>query len=251
MIVDGVVTDAAWSIFFRFYLDEASHNIPMAQCRKLTQTSSDMKTWSDARYGGFLRFCTDCSLAEIRRHWALYAKSQDLSKNSRKAIRASFQSGMQSVRELHARNIITTVRAAGPLFLSVHGKGLGSYTSFWTMGVTTSKTSQGISTPYTNPTFAYPFSGKKFDVHYGLEPNSCIFSRPSFSAGEECQAADVNHYRGSRGIRSTTIFCLVRSVQDAHITRTDGARHPTSLRWRISRLLPGPARLRGTEDDGG
>jgi hypothetical protein len=43
-----------------------------------------------------------------------------------------------------------------------------------------------------------------------------------FSAGEEWQAANINHYRRSLGMRQTTIFCLVRCVQDAHSARTDG-----------------------------
>jgi hypothetical protein len=40
MIVDGVATDAAWLIFYHFFLEEASHIILMAQCRDHIQTSS-------------------------------------------------------------------------------------------------------------------------------------------------------------------------------------------------------------------
>ncbi|KAF8204577.1 hypothetical protein BJ912DRAFT_1072320, partial [Pholiota molesta] len=181
MIVDGVAIDAVWSIFYHFFLDKTSHNILIAQCRTLIQISSDMNTWKDSKYGGFIRFCTEHSLREIRRHWALYAESQDLSANEREILRTSFHSGMKSVRELYAGNLITTVRAAGPLFLSVLEKDLESYTSFWTTGVTTSKTPQGISTPYVNPTFVYSLSGKKFNVHYGTNPISAFYLAPAFA----------------------------------------------------------------------
>jgi hypothetical protein len=99
MIADGVSTDAAWSVFYHFFLDKASHNILIAQCRTLIQSSSDMQTWRDSKYGSFLQFCTEHSLAEISRHWGLYAESQDFTESERKALRASFHSGMQKVRE--------------------------------------------------------------------------------------------------------------------------------------------------------
>lgn len=181
MIADGVSTDTAWSIFYHFFLDETSHNILVAQCRTLIQSSSDIKTWKDSKYGSFLRFCTEQSLAAIRRHWGLYAESQDFTESDRKALRASFHSGMQGVREYHKGETITTLRAAGPLYMSIHLKSFEAFTSFWTTGVTPSKSSQGISTPYVNPTFVYSLTGRKFNVHYGTNLITAFYLAPGLA----------------------------------------------------------------------
>ncbi|KAF9476993.1 hypothetical protein BDN70DRAFT_838420 [Pholiota conissans] len=178
MIVDGVNPETAWSIFYHFFLDESSFNILIAQCRTLLQSSSDMTTWKNSKYGFFIRFCTDRTLSEIRRHWGLYAESKDLSKAKHKAWKASFLSEMETVREHIQRATLTALRSAGPLFMSVYEAGSKSYTSFWTTGVIKSSSSRVTDTPFANPTFSYSCTGKKLNVHFGTDPISAFFLAP-------------------------------------------------------------------------
>jgi hypothetical protein len=185
MIVDGVKIDAAWSIFYHFFLDEASHAILMAQCRTLLQSSSSMNTWKDSKYGTFLRFCNDNSLAQIRRHWALYYESKDETEKEREALQDSFASGMKLVLDRYGDKM-ASFRAAGPLFFNMVADGhIGrSYKGFWTTGVTLSKSSEETATPYVNPTFAHSATGKNFNVHYGTDPLMAFHLAPTLASGK-------------------------------------------------------------------
>jgi len=78
MVADGESSLVIWCIFYHFFLDDNSLGLLLAQCRKLVQISNDMQTWSASQYGGFMRFCTDHSLAEIRRHWVLYLEMETM-----------------------------------------------------------------------------------------------------------------------------------------------------------------------------
>ncbi|KAF9476995.1 hypothetical protein BDN70DRAFT_862417 [Pholiota conissans] len=181
MIVDGVNSETAWSIFYHLFLDEPSFNILIAQCRTLLQSSSDMTTWKNSKYGSFIRFCTDHTLSEIRRHWGLYAESKDLTEAEHKAWKASFLAEMKAVRDARGATV-TTLRSAGPLFISIFNiSGQKSYTLFWTSGITKSKSSKVVNIPYVNPTFSYSLAGKMFNVHYGTDPIAAFFLAPALA----------------------------------------------------------------------
>ncbi|KDR84228.1 hypothetical protein GALMADRAFT_56123 [Galerina marginata CBS 339.88] len=182
MIADGVAPAHAWAIFYHFFLDQKSYDVLLTQCRALVETSSNMKAWKASKYHGYLRFCTDHSLAEIRRHWSLYLETDNLSDADKKDLRASFISGMKSVLDRHDGDVITSMRSAGPLFLSLVGHSAKSYTAFWSTGITQSNTSQPTSLPHTNPTFTYSLSGKRFNVHYGTDPLLSFHLAPALTS---------------------------------------------------------------------
>ncbi|KIM36063.1 hypothetical protein M413DRAFT_449391 [Hebeloma cylindrosporum] len=170
MITDDVSPVDAWPIFYHFFLDRNSYNILLAQCRTLVQSASDMRTWKSSKYGAHFRFCTDHSLAEIRRHWVLYLESGDLSDKDQKVLKRTFNSGMKSVLD-RSVNVISALRSAGPVgVFSIHDLGPKSFRTFWTTGVTSATSASKTSPPFVNPTFVHSLSGKHFNVHYGTDP---------------------------------------------------------------------------------
>ena len=170
MIADDVSPVDAWPIFYHFFLDRKSCNILLAQCRTLIQSASNMQVWKSSKYGTYLRFCTEHSLAEIRRHWVLYLETGDLSDKDQKALKTSFTSSMKSVFDTLG-DVSSALRSAGPVgILSIHEHGPKSFREIWTAGVTSPTSTPQISPPYVNPTFVYSLSGKRFNVHYGTDP---------------------------------------------------------------------------------
>jgi hypothetical protein len=169
MIADDLSPVDAWPIFYHFFLDQISYSILRVQCRTLIQSASNMQVWKLSKYGTYLRFCTEHSLAEIRRHWVLYLETGYLSDKDQKAAKTSFTSSMKSVVDT-SNNITNALWAAGPVGLfSIDEQGPKSYRDFWNAGAT-SPTSTLISPPYVNPTFVYSLSGKRFNVHHGTDP---------------------------------------------------------------------------------
>lgn len=146
-----------------------------------------MKTWKESKYGTFLKFCTDRSLLEIRRHWAQYLELEDLTPARREALRDEFVVGMKSVRDAHARTNLTSIRSAGPLAVDMSTKSAKSYKSFWTTGLTPSKSinRKGNATARVNPTFVYSLAGRVFNVHYGTDPILAFHLAPALASKKE------------------------------------------------------------------
>ena len=87
LVPDGVPLANIWNIFYHMYLDPESHSILVAQCKALLEASTNMKTWRASPYGAYLRFSTEYTLLEIRRHWDLYAAMPELPVSRQQAIR--------------------------------------------------------------------------------------------------------------------------------------------------------------------
>jgi hypothetical protein len=139
-----------------------------------------MQSWRSSKYGTYLRYCTEQSLVEIRRHWVLYLETGDLSDKGQKSLRTSFTSSMNSVLDKYPEGVLSSVRSAGPVdMVSVHEQGTKSYRAFWTTGVTSSTSTPNVSPPYVNPTFVYSLSGNRFDVHYGTDPIAAFHLAPA------------------------------------------------------------------------
>jgi hypothetical protein len=171
MIADGVSPVDAWPIFYHLLLDQKSYNILFSQCRTLIQSASDMQAWKSSKYGAYLRFCTEQSLVEIRRHWVLYRETGDLSDEDQKALKTSFTSGMKYVLDNSPESVLSSLRSAGPVdIFSILNEGPKLFRAFWTTGVTSPTSTPNTSPPYVNPTFVYSLSGKRFNVHYGTDP---------------------------------------------------------------------------------
>ena len=191
MVADGESSLVIWSIFYHFFLDDSSLGLLLAQCRKLVQISNDMQIWRASKYGGFLRFCTDHSLAEIRRHWVLYLEMETMPAREKTLLKNNFNSGMRAVKSKSAP-IYSAVNAAGPLaggeIMHLAPK---HFKEFWSTGVTVGTSAQSNPCPHLNPTFVYSASGTKFNVHYGTDPVLSFHLAPIFASTEDTQKSST------------------------------------------------------------
>ena len=183
MIMDGVEPTIMWSTFYHFFLDQPGYDILISQCRTLIKSSVNLGVWRKSKYGSFLRFCTDHSLAEIRRHWVMYVEMAELPRDELNALKASFRSGMKStLASLQMRPNFSP--ATGPLIFSFFEKVATkdrSHTEIWTTGVTSSELFNLSECKFLNSTFAHCQSGRAFKVHYGTNPIAASFLAPALT----------------------------------------------------------------------
>ena len=191
MVADGESSLVIWSIFYHFFLDDASLGLLLSQCRKLVQISNDMQTWNASKYGGFLRFCTDHSLAEIRRHWVLYLEMETMPAREKILLKNNFISGMRAVKSKSFVPIHSAVNAAGPLASEIFELAPKHFKEFWSTGVTIGISAQSKPCPHLNPTFVYSASGTKFNVHYGTDPVISFHLAPIFTSIKDTQRSST------------------------------------------------------------
>ena len=169
MVADDEPPLVIWSIFYHFFLDDASLALLLGQCRKLVQFSSDLQTWSTSKYGNFLRFCTERSLLEIRRHWVLYLEMETMPTPEKNLLKDSFIAGMKAVKSKFPA-VHTAANAAGPFIFEAFDLASKHFKEFWSTGVTVGISGQNNPYPHLNPTFVHSAVGTKFNVHYGTDP---------------------------------------------------------------------------------
>ena len=190
MVADGESSLIVWSIFYHFFLDDASLGLLLAQCRKLIQMSNDMETWRASKYGEVLRFCTDHSLAEIRRHWVLYLEMETMTAREKILLKNNFISGMRSVKSKSnatSTAVNSALNAAGPLAAEIIELASKHFKEYWSTGVTVGISAQPNPCPHLNPTFVYSASGTKFNVHYGTDPLASFHLAPIFTSIKDTQ----------------------------------------------------------------
>ena len=190
MVADGESSLVVWCIFYHFFLDDNSLGLLLAQCRKLVQLSIDMQTWSASKYGSFLRFCTEHSLAKIRRHWVLYLEMETMPARERILLKNNFTSGMKAVKSkfVAVNSVINyALHAAGPLAAEISELASKHFAEFWSTGVTVGMSAQFNPCPHLNPTFVYSASGAKFNVHYGTDPIVSFHLAPIFTSIKDAQ----------------------------------------------------------------
>ncbi|PPQ92791.1 hypothetical protein CVT25_003902 [Psilocybe cyanescens] len=190
MSADGIAPATAWAIFYHFFLDQSAYNILLAQCRTLVQVSIDMKSWKISKYGHYLRFCTDQSLAEVRRNWILYLETENLTETGRKSMQNSVMASILSVRNKKVRGVMKSPRAAGPLFLSLLDECGKLYETYWSTGVVDPDGSQVL--PYANPTFIYSLSGSQFNVHGGTHPLMSFHLAPALASAKHSKTSSIS-----------------------------------------------------------
>ncbi|KAG2152952.1 hypothetical protein DEU56DRAFT_958244 [Suillus clintonianus] len=162
-----------WNIFFHFYLDKASHDLLISQCRKLVELSNDLDSWNNGPYGYFLRMCTGHTLAELRRLWQLYIQTTTCSPSQAKAFAFAYAADVKACRS-KSKFVLTASRAAGPLSMYAIKAAGDHYNIYWETGVCSAVPKRPKEVSHPNPTLAYSMAGNKFAVHYGTDPLSCF-----------------------------------------------------------------------------
>ncbi|KAG1781868.1 hypothetical protein EV702DRAFT_961800 [Suillus placidus] len=162
-----------WNIFFHFFLDKASHDLLISQCKKLVALSSDLDSWHNGPYGHFLRMCTGDTLAELRRLWKLYVKTTTCSPSEAKAFESAYAADVKASKAKF-EFVFTASRAAGPLSMYALKMAGDHYNIYWETGVCSAVPKRPSEVSHPNPTLAYSMVGDKFAVHYGTDPLSCF-----------------------------------------------------------------------------
>jgi len=171
-----------WNIFFHLFLDEESAGFLEAQCKKLLQESTSLDVWNRSGYS-FLRFCSEHTRLELRRHWQLYL---DAGKSSPKRKREVREYLLLEMRKVKTRREIgyAGCRSAGPFFLESSDPVRALFDHFWTTGTTFVDEESPSSTTNPNPTFIHSFSGTTFAVHFGTTPIVPFHLEPAFLRSE-------------------------------------------------------------------
>ncbi|KAG2754012.1 hypothetical protein P692DRAFT_20828095 [Suillus brevipes Sb2] len=179
---DGAEQNAPqiWNILFHFYLDKASHDLLISQCRKLVELSSDLDSWNNGPYGHFLRMCTGVTLVELRRLWQLYVKTTTCSPSEAKAFQSAYAADVKASRAKF-KSVYTAGRAAGPLSMYALKIAGDHYNIYWETGICSAVPKRPSEVSYPNATLAYSMAGDKFAVHYGTDPLACFHLAEAFA----------------------------------------------------------------------
>ena len=180
-------TDAAinkmWNTFFHFFLDDESTAFLEAQCHKLLHESASLDAWNQSEYSSFLRFCSEHTRLELRRHWHLYVEAGRSSSEKGQETRETFLSGkrevMQKARTRGGTAYIGS-RSAGPFVMVSTTAASEVFSHFWTTGTTFIDGDKAASATNVNPTFLYSLVGTTFSVHYGTTPIAPFHVSPAF-----------------------------------------------------------------------
>ncbi|KAG1781878.1 hypothetical protein EV702DRAFT_1265581 [Suillus placidus] len=162
-----------WNIFFHFYLDKASHDLLISQCRRLVELSSDLDNWNNGPYGHFLCMCTGDTLAELRRLWQLYVKTTTCSPREAKAFESAYAADIKASK-VKSDFVCTSSRAAGPLSMYALKVAGDHYNVYWETGICSAVPKRPSEVSHPNPTMVYSLAGDKFSVHHGTDPLSCF-----------------------------------------------------------------------------
>ncbi|KAG2366683.1 hypothetical protein BDR07DRAFT_1373405 [Suillus spraguei] len=154
-----------WNIFFHFFLDKASHDLLISQCRRLVELSGDLDSWNNGPYGHCLRMCTGDTLAELRRLWQLYIKTTTCSPSEAKAFASSYAADVKASKA-DFEFVFTASRAAGPLSMYAIQMAGDHYNNYWDTGVCSAVAKRPSEASHPNPTFAFSMVGDKFGVHW-------------------------------------------------------------------------------------
>ncbi|KAG1759374.1 hypothetical protein EDD22DRAFT_906304 [Suillus occidentalis] len=169
-----------WNIFFHFYLDKASHDLLISQCRKLVKLSSDLDSWNNGPYGHFLRMCTGDTLVELRRLWQLYVKTTTCTPSEAEAFKSAYAADVEASKTKSAF-VYTSSRAAGPLSMYALQIANDHYNIYWETGICSAVSERPLEVSYPNTTLAYSMVGDKFGVHYGTDPLACFHLAEAFA----------------------------------------------------------------------
>ena len=167
LIAEKTSVPTIWNIFYHMYLDAGSHAVLIAQCKKLVEASASMESWRASPYAACVRFSTEYTLSEVRRHWSLYVAMPDLPAKRRKAIVHAFE---QVFKRNGSGHYITSSRSAGPLLVRARGVDSTVSRNYWKTGTTFFEQKDVSAAKLANPTFAYSLDGEGCALHYSTDP---------------------------------------------------------------------------------
>lgn len=175
----GESLDEVWNVFYHFYLDERSYRLLESQSRVLASASMSLQSWQDSRFGAYLKICTTYTLAELHRHWELYAAFSSLARTRHNHLSA--EQRQLSKDQLKKQIIISISRSAGMHWMQALRPMQEAYQRYWRTGTTFDSTENSTGATKLNPTFVYQLHGEIFNPHYGTFPLQAFHLSAAFA----------------------------------------------------------------------
>ena len=162
-----------WNIYYHLFLDKDSLNLVQTQSQKLYTLSTSIKCWHDSKYGTFLRFCDQGTLATIREIWMSYC-TMELSTDEKTSYDERFKSGIQKAKDAKFRftghgTVLTGFRSAAPVVTRSLRDLTELHEQFWDHGIMDRAPEVMTKAKHPNPMFASLLTDT-FTLHYGTDP---------------------------------------------------------------------------------
>ncbi|EKM57497.1 uncharacterized protein PHACADRAFT_206398 [Phanerochaete carnosa HHB-10118-sp] len=193
-----------WNIFYHFLLDDSSRDVLLSQSQKLADLSVDLKSWATSEYSTFLQIGSRFTLAELHRHWALYARTESFSAAQHKQHKEIFLTGMRKAYNDNFKDLGesfydgSTSRSAGPLSFDSADICAESSRKFWKTGVLSTSQNDVRNAIHVNPTFFYATDGEGFLPHYGTHPLTAFHLAPVFANAKQSSPSLASVYENVR-----------------------------------------------------
>ncbi|KAJ3220066.1 hypothetical protein HDU67_006822 [Dinochytrium kinnereticum] len=162
--VSDLTSDSIWNIFFHRRLDQESLKLMWFQCRKLVERSQDIEAWNTSPYGGFIRMCSQRTLAQVSSVWTHWLHTQEMSKSQKKKFRKKFEDALVVPARMHSN---VEVGTSGSPF-QFHRKALGEH--FSKTGTTSCDPDALEGAAFPNPTMCYSVDGPVRLLKAAIDP---------------------------------------------------------------------------------
>ncbi|TFY64352.1 hypothetical protein EVJ58_g2685 [Rhodofomes roseus] len=184
LVCSGASLDAVWNIFYHFHLDDQSYELLEAQCHLLATASKSMQNWQCFGLGAYLKMCDSYTLAEMHRHWQLYATFSSKPRSRLDELHAEQKSVSRRILDEHT--VLGSVsRSAGMLWPESLKTMNNLYEQYWNTGTTFSCEQDCARSEKLNPSFVYTLAGEKFDPHFATFPLQAFLLTPAFVPDEQ------------------------------------------------------------------
>ncbi|KAH7314010.1 hypothetical protein B0J17DRAFT_773410 [Rhizoctonia solani] len=161
--------DRLWEIFYHFKIDDRALNIITRQSQELYECAQSAETWSQSRFGPFIKMVDTKTLGELRRSWKNWADYSNLHA-ARKAKILKTQVSYAKSQPQASALAAGPSRSAGMLWPQAMIPVSDLFRKYWETGTTFSRAEDIRSATNLNPTFLYSLSGEGFNTHYGMFP---------------------------------------------------------------------------------
>jgi hypothetical protein len=169
LITAGTSPDKIFNIFYHIFLDDPCDALLTQQSRTLAEAAESYESWNKSDYGSWLQCSSSRTLAELRRHWNLYARFQEIPRSRVNELRQNFAAIGQKALKKSAVNL-SVARCGGPVWADAVKPGSVIFRRFWETGTTFLSAKDVRTAKNVNASFVYSLMGEKLEPHYGTAP---------------------------------------------------------------------------------
>lgn len=156
----------AWNIFHHLFLDTASLELILSQCRRLAESSINFETWHASSFSKYIKIGTTLTLQELHRHWRWYASTETFSDSHKARLKSKFQTYLKKHKDYYRGFVSTSAaRACGPLWADAAPITNELYHRYWENGSLLTREDELAAATHVNPLFAYSNHAEQFAMN--------------------------------------------------------------------------------------